>query len=231
MTSRMACWRRVRPVTGSGSSVTFGRPGRGARPARPALGACSAGARRPRRRRRRWPDRSSCGCSRLCRCCPALPCSARWACAGVLRRLFGSGGHVLRARVSIALRVRRSPTGPATQTFVRTTRRSPVVFVRPRWYTFDQTFDRIRVRRSVRVRRPIMSVASTSPECPRHVRSRRCRPGRRRLAAVPAPGALSQPVARRSASRRMRPTRRVRGGSVTRAPRRRSPLRPRRRCG
>ena len=53
MTSRIACCRRVRPVTGSGISVTFGRPGTAARAALRGAGSVAvagrcAGARRPR---------------------------------------------------------------------------------------------------------------------------------------------------------------------------------------
>src|SRR5664279_4735141 len=123
MTSRIACWRRVRPETGSGSSVTLGRPG----PRRTSVAVLTdvlAGA--------------------ALRAVAAVPVvGLLWRVALVGAALFWGTSPPGVVRFMCLDRSRRSVR---LQTSVRTTRRVALVIVRPPWYTFDQAFYRMTVR-------------------------------------------------------------------------------------
>jgi hypothetical protein len=77
-----------------------------------------------------------------------------------------------------------SPNHRPTQTSVRTTRRRVIAFVRGRWYTFDQTFNRIGVRTITVVEEAFMSVAAEF--APDLYGPGASVPDRPRLVAVPA---------------------------------------------
>ncbi len=198
MTSRIACWRRVSPVTGSGSSVTFGRPG----PRRSA--AASAVAR--------------VGPAVICG--PAAVLRPRGPPIVCQTRLFARCPASEFAGRPISDNVARS--GASTQTFVRTTRRRPWFLSDPAGRhsnrrSIERSFEhsslmeechvgRYRVRPDRRDPGTGTSVRSRRPAgAPRHGHrpSAAARPGRRRTAAADPPRRRRADLA--GAGRRRRP--------------------------